>query len=146
MMADGLEQVRKEKNKMKTMYDNTKKSRLNNTTKENNYYEPTIKITRKEYKEHLRNEFALQHQLEEKDEYINIMSEAFDELKIQKQDYTQINILEMKLKEKQKIIDEAIKYLIKIGKQPDADLYYCISEHKEYTELLEILESGKNGI
>ena len=52
----------------------------------------------------------LQHQLEEKEEQINIMSEAFDELKHQKQDYTQINILEMKLEEKQKVIDKVKKY------------------------------------
>ena len=77
--------------------------------------------------------------IEEKEEQLNIMSEAFDELEHQKQDYTQINILEMKLEEKDKIIEEAKEYLIKLGKQPDADLYYCINQHKEYTELLEIL-------
>lgn len=59
--------------------------------------------------------------------------------------YEQNRILQHQLEEKNKIIDKAIKYLIKIGKQPDADLYYCISEHEEYKELLEILESGKNG-
>ena len=57
--------------------------------------------------------------------------------------YEEAQKLQCQLKEKDKIIDEAIEYLVKWGKQPDADLYYCISEHKEYTELLEILEKGK---
>ncbi len=86
---------------------------------------------------------SLQHQLEEKEEYINIMSEAFDELKMQKQDYTQINILEMKLKEKDKVIDETIKSLNKY-------IIFSSEDRQEYNEkivrkTLEILERGKNG-
>ena len=56
-----------------------------------------------------------------------------------------INQLIKQLEEKDKIIEEAKEYLIKLGKQPDADLYYCINEHKEDQKLLEILERGKNG-
>ncbi len=52
--------------------------------------------------------------------------------------------LRNQLQEKDKIIDKATKYLIKWGKQPDADMYYRINEYKEYTELLETLERGKN--
>ena len=78
----------------------------------------------------------LQHQLEEKEEYINIMSEAFDELKMQKQDYTQINILEMKSKEKDKVIDEAINYINKHRAG--------FVQPMKYIELREILERGKD--
>lgn len=77
----------------------------------------------------------IKHQLEEKEEQINIMSEAFDELKHQKQDYTQINILEMKLEEKDKVIDEAIDYM---DKNVDDNLVFNASE------LFKILERGKN--
>ena len=80
--------------------------------------------------------YILEQQLEEKEEQLIIMSEAFDELKHQKQDYTQINILEMKLEEKNKIINEAIGLINHMIKELDKrDML-----HPAETELLEILE------
>ncbi len=79
----------------------------------------------------------LQHQLEEKEEQMNIMSEAFDELKHQKQDYTQINILEMKLEEKQKVINEAFNKIETLRMEKWAIM------GTDIMEILEILERGK---
>ena len=86
---------------------------------------------------------SLLHQLEEKEEYINIMSEAFDELKMQKQDYTQINILEMKLKEKEKVIDEAIEFIKNDGCYEKNNKCFCYDiDYYRLPQLLEILERG----
>ncbi len=91
---------------------------------------------------------------EEDNETLKYFKKVYDELmqdeKYQKYAslmdfyHKKVEDLQYQLEEKDKVIDEAIEYLIKWGKQPDADLYYCINEHKEYTELLEILERGKN--
>ncbi len=77
----------------------------------------------------------------EKEEQLNIMSEAFDELERQKQDYTQINILEMKLEEKDKVIDEAIEYI----NQQIFNMNMVGNGTLSLDRLLEILERGKNG-
>ena len=53
----------------------------------------------------------LEEENKELKEQINIMSEAFDELEHQKQDYTQINILEMKLEKENNILTEFEKWL-----------------------------------
>ena len=87
---------------------------------------------------------SLLHQLEEKEEYINIMSEAFDELKMQKQDYTQINILEMKLKAKDKVIDELYKYLDNFDTQRLEEQGLGVEVKEFIIKPLEILERGKN--
>ena len=108
---------------------------------ESNKFEAIITLIKKQLED-------LQHQLEEKEQQMNIMSEAFDELEHQKQDYTQINILEMKLKEKDKVIDEAIKYIndnLIISSILDNKTTYCLNSYGfSYEELLEILERGKN--
>ena len=97
-----------------------------------------------EIEEHISNLYdeidKLQHQLEEKEQQMNIMSEAFDELEHQKQDYTQINILEMKLKEKDKVIDEAIK----LANDILVSGWDYVEKDNICIKLLEILERGKN--
>ncbi len=100
----------------------------------------------------------LREQLEEKEEQLNIMSEAFDELKIQKQDYTQINILEMKLAEKNKVIDEILNHDCFSGYCPLSEINddnvedicdcdNCIDDYKKcWLKYFKnkILERGKN--
>lgn len=99
------------------------------------------------YKYSLLNEiYAIRDTREEYDDY-TIGVNGFISLDVLLENYNQINMIEdlqNQLKKKDKIINEAKEYLIKLGKQPDADLYYCINEHKEYQKLLEILERGKN--
>ena len=99
------------------------------------------------------------NELEEKEEQMNIMSEAFDELEHQKQDYTQINILEMQLEEKDKIIDEMLNNPFFTGDCPYSligdgfiqELCDCDNCEDDYKKCWvkyfknKILERGKNG-
>ncbi len=56
----------------------------------------------------------------------------------------QLEDLQHQLEEKDKVIDEAMEYMKEI-EFDKTDKYICIREYKEYQELLEILERGKNG-
>lgn len=49
--------------------------------------------------------------------------------------------LELKLQQKQYIINKAKELLVKWGEEPDADMYMQIKEYKEHRELLEILDN-----
>ena len=94
----------------------------------------------------------LQHQFEEKEEQMNIMSEAFknasseafDELEHQKQDYTEINILEMKLEIKRRVIDELYNYLNNFDTKSLEEQGLGVEVKEFIVKPLEILERGKD--
>ena len=51
-----------------------------------------------------------------------------------------INDLEQQCRKQKEVIDKAIKFLEKWGKEPDADMFMLMNEYKEFNELLDILK------
>ena len=101
---------------MQELYDNTKKSRLTNTTKENNYYyEPIIKTAREEDSVYAIKFYALNKQIEqltkEKQQLIKFLKDKIKEIdeKINAFYETYIDkncpYLELKLEAFQEVLD-----------------------------------------
>ena len=92
--------------------------------------------------------YAIRDTRVEKQDY-TIGVNGFVSLDVLLENYNQVNIIEdlqHQLEEKQKVIDEAIKF-IRNGRDGKGQFYKCCERKvsiKEDEELLEILERGKN--
>ena len=74
---------------------------------------------------------------------IERMQKCIDELQQENQQLKiQVSSREEVANKYKEVIDEAIKYLKSIEKEPDADMYMMLVEYKEYKYLLQILDKG----